>query len=105
MEWAKTSVIPKTFTLINRSWNVELLDKEIAQAGEMSGDCSSHKALIRVAADEDREYMEHTYLHELVHALLEASSRPSLSKKEAFVDSLAAVLHQYLKTKKGKLEL
>ena len=97
-------MIPKSFTLVNRRWMVEELDKETAEAGSMHGDCNSEKALIRVEYNDNIEFREHTFYHELAHALLEASSRPSLSKKEKFVDSLAAVLHQYMKTKKGKLE-
>lgn len=97
-------MIPKSFTLVNRNWFVEELEKETAEAGSMHGDCNAEKAVIRVEYNDNREFMEHTFYHELVHALLEASSRPSLSKKEAFVDSLAAALHQYMKTKKGKLE-
>ena len=96
-------MIPKTFTLVNRHWTVEELSSDDAETGSMSGDCSSHRARIRIRVDDNAEYTEHTYLHELVHALLEASTLPKLSKKEAFVDSLAAVLHQYMKTKKGRL--
>jgi hypothetical protein len=97
-------MIPKSFTLVNRTWLVEELEKDVAEAGDRHGDCDKESALIRVEYNKNPEFREHTFYHELVHALLEASSRPSLSKKEAFVDSLAAALHQYMKTKKGKLE-
>ena len=96
-------MIPKSFRLINRQFVVQKLNKSVADAGSMEGDFSMRTGIIRVGSAGNDEYNSHTFYHELVHALLESSSKPSLSKKEAFVDSLAAVLHQYEQTKKGEL--
>ena len=85
-------------------FSVERMDDSIAKAGEMNGDFNIKQARLRIQATGSPEYDEHTYYHELVHALLESSSKPSLSKKEAFVDSLAGVLHQYMQTKKGEFK-
>ena len=97
-------MIPTSFSLVNRRITVEELSKDLADDLERHGDYNRVEGKIRVCLEEGNdEFVTHTFLHELVHALLEASSKPRLSKNEAFVDSLAAVLHQYMKTKKGKL--
>lgn len=96
-------MIPTSFTLVNRRYEVEELSESLADDLGRHGDFCREDGVIRVEMVDVIDAREHTFFHELVHALLEASSRPSLSKKEAFVDSLAAVLHQYMQTKKGRL--
>jgi Zn-dependent peptidase ImmA (M78 family) len=78
---------------------------DMAELGERHGDCCKEKAKIRVHLDSENpeEMVEHTFFHELVHALLYATTRPKLSDDEKFVDSLGAALHQYEQTKKGNL--
>jgi hypothetical protein len=97
-------MIPKSFKLVNRTFTVAKLADSVASAGAMHGDFNLRKGRLRIGVTSNGEYDEHTYYHELVHALLESSSKPSLSKKEGFVDSLAGVLHQYMQTKKGEFK-
>ena len=96
-------MIPGSFKLINREYKVVELPKSLAEDLRRHGDICRDDAVIRVEMVDNMDMRESTFYHELVHALLESSSKPRLSKKEAFVDSLAAVLHQYMQTKKGKL--
>jgi len=97
-------VIPASFKLINRNWKVSKLPKEIAEGLRRYGDCSKERAEIRLDTTSAKENVEHTFYHELVHALLEASTKPKLSNKEDFVDSLGAALHQYMTTRKGEFK-
>lgn len=96
-------MIPKRFTLVNREYRVQKMAKDVAEAGEQFGDCDRAQGLIRVKFDNQKN-AEHTFYHELVHALLWTTTKPKLSKNEAFVDSLGAALHQYMQTRKGTLE-
>ena len=97
-------MIPKTFNLVNRRYKVELLPPEIADELERIGDCHQNSAKIRIDTRECPESREHTFYHELAHALLYATTKPKLSKNEAFVDSLGAVIHQFLQTRKGEFK-
>lgn len=96
-------MIPKSFTLVNRRWQVfDVTDNDMASDWDRHGDCDAAKAVIRIKLDNE-ENAEHTFLHELMHALFNMSTKPELSDNEELVDSMAAGLHQYLQTKKGKL--
>ena len=95
-------MIPKSFTLINRAYSVGSYVKGHADELKRNGDCDKETAKIRLDNSVDKECLEHTFYHELVHALLWASTKPKLSTNEDFVDSLGALLHQYEQTKKGE---
>lgn len=95
-------MIPKSFKLVNRTYKVEKMGRELAQDLGRYGDTSRGKAVIRLDETEPKENVEHTFYHELAHALLWASTKPKLSKKEDFVDSLGAALHQFMQTQKGE---
>ena len=93
-------MIPKSFSLVNRSYKTAAMPEEIAE--KHHGDCDRSQAVIRLAAGKSLENTQHTFFHELAHALLWASTKPKLSENEDFVDSLGALLHQYEQTKKGE---
>lgn len=95
--------IPTSFKLVNRTYTVEKLDPALSEGLSRAGDCNQRLALIRVAHDSSEDYMHHTFYHELVHAMLDASTNPKLSNNEKLVDSLGALLHQYVQTKTGNL--
>jgi hypothetical protein len=46
---------------------------------------------------------EHTFCHELTHAILDLIKEDKLSKNEKFVDLFGGALHQALSTMKGEL--
>ena len=98
--------LPTEFRLVNRKWSVEEMTKEVAEAGEVHGDCCKENATIRIYLDDNfpDEMHEHSFRHEVIHAFLYNTTQPELSKDEEFVDSLAAVWHQYDQTKKGNLK-
>jgi len=55
-----------------------------------------HLRKICLLYNPDKPALEHTYLHELVHAILHCMGRDELYKDEAFVDLFAGLLHQSL---------
>ena len=95
--------IPTSFQVVNRKYTVEKMAKELSEDLHKFGDVNKSEGLIRILIDNPAN-AEHTFYHELMHVLLEASTKPKLSNKEDFVDSLAAGLHQYMQTKKGQLQ-
>ena len=60
------------------------------------GICSFEKCEIKILKG-PRLQMEHTFLHEAMHAILEAVNSP-LYEKESFVDPVSGLLHQVLTT-------
>ena len=94
-------MIPKSFKLVNRSYKVKTLPKELADELRRYGDSNRGGAIIRLDTREPKENLEHTFYHELAHALLWTTTKPKLSRNEDFVDSLGAALHQYMTTRKG----
>ena len=96
--------IPKQFTIFNRTYTVEWMDSDTHLVGAAHGATSLELGRVIVNNEENRECTEHTYCHELVHALLWAIGQPELSRNEEFVDLLGAAIHHYHQTKKGELK-
>ena len=97
--------IPTRFTIINRDYKVVDTppNKEDPPFGQTFFD-EAKIELNKVKCGKDRNILEHTFLHELIHVLLNALGHEKLNDDEAFVDSLAAVLHQYMKTHAGDFD-
>ena len=96
-------MIPKSFTLVNRTYRVEKMHKDVADAGEQHGDIDRTTAKVRIKFD-NPDNAEHTFYHELAHAIFWNSTKPKLSKDENLVDSVGALLHQFMQTRKGELK-
>lgn len=94
-------VIPKSFQLSGRTWRVEL-HKLILDDAELCGDCCGTECIIRLKSDLSPEAMQHTFYHELCHAMCYTLGWRALNKDEERIDALGNVLFQYLKTKKGQ---
>lgn len=103
--------IPKTFSLMNRDYEVVKANPDEQQAmdehpnGRILGLCDTEDTRIILGKHKQREAFEHTYFHELTHGLFEAVGRQDLSEDEALVDAIGGALHQYEKTKAGRLPL
>ena len=95
-------MIPKSFALVNRTYHVRAYRQDQIADLKCYGDCDRDAGIVRLDMNRVQASREHTFCHELVHAILWASTKPKLSKDEAFVDSVGALLHQYLQTQKGK---
>lgn len=96
--------VPLEFKLLNRSYSVEHMSEELHRGAEAYGMHWQDKARIEVYVGGPDEHCEHTFYHELFHALFEAAGKPDLSKDEELVDVLGGLLHQYMTTKRGKFE-
>ena len=93
--------IPKTFQLGGRTWKVEHLPI-IDNDPDLYGDSDGFTCTIRLKDDLDPDAMQHTFYHELCHAICFTLGWEDLNADEGKVDALANVLFQYLKTKKGR---
>jgi|TARA_Y100000034_G_scaffold133705_1_gene199978 Zn-dependent peptidase ImmA (M78 family) len=111
-------MMPKTFSLVNRQWRVRVVtskqlrrhlethwadDEELLNtAGNLKGLCDPDASRIFINKDSHttQEDMEHTYFHELVHALLYAEGIDSHGHDEAMVDRIGGFLHQIERSKK-----
>lgn len=99
--------LPTSFALMNREYRVRrATEAELKEAEDgLYGFCDYEEAEIVLFPHKNRDHAEHTYFHELAHALLMAIGRPDLAENEALVDSLAAALHQYEKTMDGRFNM
>lgn len=95
-------MIPKSFKIVNRRYSVKAYDKGYAAELNRYGDCDRGAALIRLDTKQPTENLQHSFYHELAHALLYASTKPKLSNNEEFVDSLGALIHQFMQTRSGE---
>ena len=86
--------IPKTFMLFGHRIKVEQIEYE-NEDRHGHYDARSHTITLYPAGG-DRTNNEHTFLHECVHAWMQGLGRDDLDKDEAFVDSLAGLIHQFL---------
>lgn len=102
-------MIPHTFTLVNRTWVVRICSHKqfkryakVSVDGECQAFCDPDKA--RIVLDRSRhttrEYLEHSFWHEFVHAL-KFSRGEHQDHDEVEVDGLGALIHQFLKTSEG----
>ena len=107
--------IPKSFRLVNKQYKVRQLTGKQLQAwmdkflgpgrmppgdGAPKGLCDEERGILFLNLDEhvSQADLEHTFLHELVHALLFADGLRE--HDEATVDRLAGFIHQILLTAK-----
>lgn len=95
-------MIPKSFQLLGYKWRVRMVVglKEVSSGDKLDGYCDFQKHLVFVEAGLPPAEQWHTFLHELLHASLEAIGRPELSASEGFVDALSGALAQALPTRK-----
>lgn len=99
--------IPSQFQIINRWYSVvDQTPSSHTKDDPCFGECDSNIGRIYLNGPEipDRISLEQTFLHELIHACLDAIGKSKLSKDEDFVDALAAVLHQYMITNVGEFD-
>lgn len=88
--------IPSTFELAGRTWTVKRVGKKKWYGRTRGGNC-----LIELSTkSKDDEELMHTFLHELLHAILYTQGDDKLFYDEFFVDSSASLLMQALTTAK-----
>jgi hypothetical protein len=71
---------------------------ELMRLANCMGQTRHNENEILVDATLDGDQLWHTYYHEVVHVLLGSLGRQELDADEAFVDALAGLLYQVIKT-------
>lgn len=90
--------LPNKFSLMGSEWTVEYIDTELD--GEW-GHCDYERLKIVVKVKHDGKpvkqcIVEHTFFHELTHAILFMMNQEELNNDEAFVDVFSGLIHQAL---------
>lgn len=91
--------IPKQFKLGGRDWSVETYDV-IDNDPDLYGDTDGSECVIRLKKAKP-DTMQHTFYHELCHAIAYTLGWKKLNKDEDKIDSLGGMFYQYLKTRRG----
>ncbi len=94
--------IPKRFQLHGQTIEVKFSDKLFSSEDSL-GINSLRKNLIEIQGnnhgfERPRTQIEQTFLHELVHQILEANHYRELNNDEKFVEQFSNCLHQALTT-------
>lgn len=93
-------MIPKHFNLLGYNWAVVTSNGPLFATEEpkevLHGYCDFTTHTIYLSGDLKGLDLWHTFLHELLHAALEAIGRPKLGADEGLVDSLSGALAQAL---------
>jgi Zn-dependent peptidase ImmA (M78 family) len=90
-------MIPRRFKLLNYTWIVVGHSGMIREGNrQLYGKCDHNEHVITLNIDAPAEVVWHTFLHELLHATLEAVGRTAFSADEDLVDSVSGALSQAL---------
>ncbi len=96
--------IPKSFELIGETIKVELVE-DLMQNDDLVGAACYRIGVAKIQKDmpgihRSDEQMFHTFIHELIHWMMNKQGRDELQKDEKFIDMTADMLVQVLKTAK-----
>jgi hypothetical protein len=94
--------IPSSFKLGGRTWDVQYVPL-IDDDPNIYGDCDGSEAVIRLKSGAKPEVLQHTFYHELSHAICFTLGWKKLNKNEDDIDALGGMYYQYLKSKRGKV--
>lgn len=90
-------MIPKTFQLGGRTWRVKRGVK--GRNSKEYGRCSSSRCVIEITTkNKTEESEEHTFYHELAHAIGYTMAWKTLIKDEDTVDAVGGLLRQFITT-------
>ena len=92
--------IPKRFMLLGTVYEVSCVPvKDWEGEADEIGLFLSQQRQIAIRAG-DQQIMEHTFYHELVHAILTHMGEDKLTRNERFVDMFGGLLHQAMTSSK-----
>jgi len=89
--------IPQSFQLMGHKITVKVIPKARWRRKSCVGVWIPDKLRIELLDDGEASVVQHTFCHELTHAMLDMISH-ELSRDEQFVDQLGALLQQALTT-------
>lgn len=90
--------IPKSFALHGTTYSVVIVRPEEWEGEDEDVGYFIPMRCVIVLKAVNRQLMEHTFCHELVHAIVNAMGEDKLYRNEKFVDTFAGLLHQALLT-------
>lgn len=100
----KSKIIPKSFELGGTTYNVELVDNSLGNGNVASIYYPLNKVQVAKNYSDSLnctdEYKEISFLHELIHGILNAMGESEINNDERFIEGFANLLHQYIKTAK-----
>ena len=93
--------IPEEFHIAGQKWTVKFTDDLLVNDDEY-GSCNVVTNTITLDGSKSLpdSRKEATFLHELLHAILNEMGQTELFKDEQFIDTLSSFLHQALTTSK-----
>jgi hypothetical protein len=92
--------IPKTFTLLGTTYDVLCVPvKDWEGEEDEIGYFLAQQRRIAIKVG-DQQIMEHTFCHELCHAILSHMGEDKLTRNEKFVDVFGGLLHQAMTSSK-----
>lgn len=96
--------IPKQFNILGHTIKVKM-GNPIVNGRIVAGSVDPNNNIIELATTIDgnpigQSMLEHTYLHEITHLILDTMGENELYYNEKFVDLFAGLLHQVLITSK-----
>jgi len=95
----KSPRIPRSFRLMAHQYEVKVIEEKYWKENDAVGQFTPSAKLIEIRAG-DAQITEHTYYHELTHAILTAMGETRLSQKESFVDMFAGLIQQAITSAK-----
>ena len=60
---------PKRIRILNLTWQIKFVDKDISNASESLGWCDYEEQIISLYEGQSRESLSDTFLHEILHAI------------------------------------
>jgi hypothetical protein len=90
--------IPNSFQLMGHRWTVQRMPGSFEEDGDLcNGICDFQTLTIRVNTDAADSLVMHSFMHEVMHAVLWTLGH-ELATNEGFVDATGAALAQVLES-------
>jgi hypothetical protein len=94
-------IIPKTYTQFGRT--IKVRPGTTGDLCAYNGSASPDRNLIVLDKELERGILEHVYIHEALHIMMNLMSRQDLYTDENFINVLSGLIHQMLHTGKGEI--
>lgn len=89
--------IPVRYTVGGQDMEVEIVSPD-SPIGDQLGLCKISSGKVYIASNQTETSMQNTFIHELIHTILDTVGRPELSSDESLVCSVAGVVLEALRS-------
>lgn len=94
--------IPKRFKLLDHTIDVEV-NNDLLAANNAYGTCNYVEKKVKIQNKGiKKSQVDHTFMHELVHLILDTMGETELKENEKFVDVFSGLLSQAMNTMETK---